>query len=158
MLERIASFLLILLVSVGTLLVLWMIFKKVFTMLAVKLSKIMFFVNSVIVSATVAVFGTSVFIKDTSNLVITIIVFIVSMILLRVFGNDIDNEIGWGIVHAIFNIADGIMFGIGIVSVLSEKEYLQNTVTIRVFACIACTIVMMIAAYLEKRAREYEEE
>lgn len=158
MLERIASFLLILLVSLGTLFVVWVIFKKIFTMLAVKLSKIMFFVNSVIVSATVAVFGTAVFMKDGSNLVVPAIVFLVVMILLRVFGNDIDNEIGWGIVHAIFNIADGIMIGVGIVSVLAEKEYVQNTMTVRVFACIACTIVMMIAAYLEKKAREYEEE
>lgn len=131
--------------------------KSLLKSVAIKLSKVMFFINTLLISGCAAVIGPSIFCKNTESVGIPLIigVFVGCFILFQLLGNNVDFEIGWTIVRTIYNIADGFLLGSLVAGLLQEKCFNVDK-TLKVFICLATTMLMFIATYLEKRKRERE--
>ena len=130
--------------------------KSLFKSVAIKVSKVMFF-NTLLVSGSIAIVGPSIFYKNSDNVNIPLIfgIFACCFILFQLLGNNVNFEIGWTIVRTIYNIADGFLLGSLLAGLLQEKCF-EVDKTLKMFICLAVTLFMFIATYLEKRKRERE--
>ena len=133
------------------------VIKGLLKSVAIKLSKIMFFINTVLISGTIASVGPALIVKDTDKVHIPVVFgfFIGCFILFQLLGNNVNFSAGWAIVRTIYNIADGYLLGSLLIGFLQEKNFMITNV-LRSFIYLATALVMFIATYLERRKREYE--